>query len=282
MDKEFELFIREKRFVQNASEHTLEFYRYSFQAFKKHCPAGDLDKLKLVSLVASMRESGMSAACTDARIRGINPFLTWLFENNLTTEHLKIRRQKIQKRVIKTFTEAQVKSIINYKPKDQYERRLHTLMLLLFDTGIRINEALTLERRGVDLDNLLISVIGKGNKERIVPFSIELRKTLFKYLKTHNFELVFSCRHGGKLLYNNVRRDFNKLIAKLGITGFDGTFHAARRCFATNYIKENGNPLKLQRMLGHTTLKQTNEYVKMVTDDLRQEQGRTSLLNKYR
>ena len=179
---------------------------------------------------------------------------------------------------MKTFTPSQVKALVNYKPKDYFSKRLHTILLVLMDTGIRINEALTLEKSGVDFDNLLVSVIGKGDKERIVPFSIELRKTLYQFVKLHKFDLVFCNRYGGKLGYNNIRRDYNKLIDKLGIEGIDGSFHAFRRCFATNYIKENGNPLKLQRMLGHTTLKITNEYVKLIVDDLSKEQQRTSLL----
>lgn len=285
MEKEFELFIREKRFVVNVSENTIEFYRYSFKAFKKHIEAksvSELNKVSLITLVANMREGGLSAECTDAYIRGINPFLTWLFENGLTSEHFKIKRQKLEQKAMKTFTEAQVKAIVTYKPKNFYERRFYCLLLLLLDTGIRINEAICLTRQGVDFDNLLITVSGKGKKERIVPFSVEMRKILYKFVQSHNFDFVFCTRHGGKLSYDNLLRDFNKLIEKLSIKGFDGAFHAFRRCFATNYIKENGNPLKLQRMLGHTTLKQTNQYVKLVTDDLSKEQNRTSILNKMR
>jgi integrase/recombinase XerD len=173
-----------------------------------------------------MRESGLSTSCTDAYIRGINPFLSWCFENGLTSAHLKIKRLKIEERVMKTFTDAQVKVIITYKPKDWYEKRFHCLLLLLLDTGIRINEALMLKRDNVDLD-IYCWGARKGNKERIVPFSVELRKTLAKFLNSHKFDLVFPNRHGGKLLYDNTRRDFNALIEKLGIAGFEGSFHAS-------------------------------------------------------
>jgi integrase/recombinase XerD len=84
------------------------------------------------------------------------------------------------------------------------------------------------------------------------------------------------------LRYDNMRRDLNSVLENLGITDFDGSFHAFRRCFATNYIKENGNPLKLQRMLGHTTLTMTNKYVRLVSDDLSKEHQRTSILNRLR
>lgn len=76
----------------------------------------------------------MSYGCADARIRGINPFLTWLYENDLINENLKIKKPKLEQKVMKTFTESLVSSIIKYTekiPKDKYELRLHTLLLLL-------------------------------------------------------------------------------------------------------------------------------------------------------
>ena len=62
------------------------------------------------------------------------------------------------------------------KPKRFDQWRLYGIMCLLLDTGLRIEEALTLRRRDVDFDNLLVTVFGKGRKERRVPFSFELRK----------------------------------------------------------------------------------------------------------
>ena len=285
MEREFELFLREKRFVQNVSHHTIEFYQYSFKVWSKYSSIKDvseINKASLIGLISTMREQGVSAACTDARIRGINPFLTWLYENEFTKEHFKIKRMKFQKRVMKTFTDSQVKAILSYKPKNFYETRLQTLLLLLLDCGIRINEALTLSRSQVDFENLLIKVLGKGNKERVIPFSFELRKALFKFLRSHNFELVFPNRRGGKLRYDNIRRDFNKLVEALGIEGFDGSFHAFRRCFARNFVRSGGNLFYLQKMLGHTSLKMSREYVELETEDLQKEQHRTSLLNRLR
>lgn len=281
--KEFELFIREKRYVQNVSEHTIEFYTRGFNMFVKHgFNLANISKIQLMECVTKMREGGMTASCADAHIRAINPFLTWLFENEITDQHYKVARIKFEKRVMKTFTEPQIRAIINYKPKSAVEKRIHTILLTLADTGIRINEALTLERSNLDFDNLLLTVTGKGNKQRIVPFSVELRKLLFKYVSSHKHSLVFCNRYGGKLLYDNCRRDFNNLISKLGITGFDGAFHAFRRFFATNYVRQSGNTFMLQRLLGHTTQKMTSEYVKLVTEDLSKEQSRTSILNRNR
>jgi integrase/recombinase XerD len=152
----------------------------------------------------------------------------------------------------------------------------------MMDTGVRIQQALTLKRRKVDFDNCLITVKGKGNKERTIPFSVELRKRLRKFTSQHSFELVFCTKPGTKLLYDRMRRDFQKLMTKLGIKGFDSSFHCFRRTIARNYVRSGGNLFYLQKSLGHTTLTMSRRYVELETEDLQEMHTRTSLLNKLR
>jgi transcriptional regulator with XRE-family HTH domain len=74
----FQQFLFEKLYIQNVSQNTIWFYEQSFKTFNLQDP---LTKSQLSERVTAMREAGKSAACCDAYIRGINPFLTWLFEN---------------------------------------------------------------------------------------------------------------------------------------------------------------------------------------------------------
>lgn len=280
MDNLFEQFINERRYLRNLAETTLSGYREQFGVFKSLGAFEDLSKTSLQKAVLALRERGTSIGAINAYLRGVNCFLNWLHsEHNF--EKLSLKLLKGNKRVFRSLSDEDLRTIVRYKPTCYTEKRLHLQLLLLIDTGLRINESINLERNKIDFDNLLLSVIGKGNKERIVPFSYELRKVLFKYCKSHPFELLFSTKDGRKISYDNVLRDFYSLIRKLGIKP-DGAFHAFRRTFATNYVRNGGNPLVLQRLLGHTTLQQTNVYVKLVTDDLQKEQHRTSLLNRIR
>jgi integrase/recombinase XerD len=160
---------------------------------------------------------------------------------------LSLKLLKGEKCLFRSLTDAELKAIVRYKAKNFSEKRLQTVLLLMIDTGLRVNECLILQKSKVDFDNLLLSVIGKGNKERIVPFSYELRKVLFKYLAKHPFDLAFCTKNGSKVSYDNFLRDFYLLVKKLGIKP-DGAFHAFRGTFATNYIRNCGNPLVLQRL----------------------------------
>ena len=279
LESQFQQFLNEKRYINNSSPNTILFYEQSFKAFDLQSP---LSRGQLNERVATLRRQGKSPSCCNAYIRGINSFLTWLFENGYAAERLRVKALKAEVRLLRTFDENQIRGIVAFKPQTFAERRLHALVCLMVDTGIRINEALTLTRAKVDFDNLLITVLGKGNKERVVPISFECRRILFRLLQTHSFNLVFCTKHGRPLLYDNTRRDFRRLMERLGIKGFDGSFHAFRRFFARNYVRSGGNVFYLQRMLGHTTLTMSKKYVEVDTQDLQSTHLRTSILSRVR
>jgi integrase/recombinase XerD len=129
-----------------------------------------LEELK--DAVMRMREKGLKATGCNSAIRAINAYLKWS-GSQLTIPQLK------EPNILPTLTAVQVTLLVNWKPKPKhfYQRRLHLLTLLLLDTGCRITEALALRVREVDMENLLITLDGKGQKQRIVPFSFELRKS---------------------------------------------------------------------------------------------------------
>jgi integrase len=70
---------------------------------------------------------------------------------------------------------------MTYKPQSLRQARTQLAVLLILDTGLRISEALHLREADIDFDNLVLKVFGKGQKERLVPFSPELRRRIFRY-----------------------------------------------------------------------------------------------------
>jgi site-specific recombinase XerD len=159
----FELFLKERTYIKNVSNKTLTFYRTSFRAYQKIVGSSTLPtKQDLNKFVIGMREQGIKPVSCNTYIRGITSFLMWLYENDHLAEHLKIKQIKCEQRVMKTFDEHELRRIINHKPR-KVLLKIHIIVLVALDTGCRINELLTLERDNVDLENLLISVVGKGN-----------------------------------------------------------------------------------------------------------------------
>jgi hypothetical protein len=100
----------------------------------------------------------------------------WLFNEGYLKEQPKVRLLKCEQKVIQTFTPEHCKLIIAYKPKKVSSGRAHIISCVILDCGLRISEVLSLRKEAFDFDNLIIKVKGKGNKERLVPMSFELRK----------------------------------------------------------------------------------------------------------
>jgi site-specific recombinase XerD len=123
-----------------------------------------------------------------------------------------------------------------------------------------------------------VTVTGKGNKSRTIPFSLELRKHLFKLQKESKFDLVFCNRDGGVLGRRNVLRDVKLLCKKLRVKIPERSLHAFRHSFALHYIQKSGSPFLLQKALGHTTLDMTKRYVNLSTADLAAVHQKLSLL----
>jgi integrase/recombinase XerD len=253
----FEQFIKDKIFLCNLSPKTIDSYRLAFKAFVKH--KGELNKDGLKNFVINMREAGLSAGGCNV----YNSYLTWLHENG-HCEPLRIKQLPKPQTVIKVFTERHVQALIRFRPKDQYEWRLYALICLLIDTGARIDEALTARVSNADLDQLIIKVRGKGNKERLLPISIELRKILWVYITRHRFKVgdyLFPTRDGNKLEYHNVLRGIKEMCANLGIEGVRLSPHGFRHFFSCNYMRRGGEIYRLSRLLGHTSVRTTEIYL---------------------
>ncbi len=83
------------------------------------------------------------------------------------------------------LSDQQVSALIRNKPRNRIERRVHTMALVILDTGMRVDEVSHVRKQDVDLNNLLLTVQkAKGGKQRIVPMSLALRRTLYLFMKT--------------------------------------------------------------------------------------------------
>jgi integrase/recombinase XerD len=224
-----------------------------------------------------MRERGLKATGCNSVIRALNAYLKW------SGSPLKIPKLKEPLLVLPVFTAQQITRLVGDRPKSKPQKRLHLLTLFLLDTGCRISEALGLRVREIDFDNMLVTLDGKGRKQRVVPFSFELRKAMFRYI-TDNKRTVdaplFANRTGTKLEIRNVRRDVKLLCKRLGFDPPVRTLHAFRHTFAMNYIRKGGSVFHLQKVLGHSSLEMTRRYANLQTEDLQAMHERVSLLSR--
>jgi integrase/recombinase XerD len=268
----FARFIQERQYLSNVSPATLEWYKHSFKWLHSESPSQD----DLKDAVLRMRAKGLKATGCNSAIRAINAYLRW------TGSALKVPQLKEPQLILPTFTAQQVRLLVNWKPQGFHERRLHLLVLFLLDTGCRISEVLGLRVRDIDLDNLLVTLDGKGRKQRIVPISLELRRALFRYCAEYERKtdlLLLVSRADTKLGRRNVLRSVRLLCKRLGFDPPGRTLHSFRHTFAVGYLRRGGNVFALQRVMGHSDLETTKRYVNMTLEDLQEAHERVSLLH---
>lgn len=283
----FNDFLKEKQFLKNVTKKTLTFYNSAFSAFQRIFPilpeANQLNKVTLNKFVIGMRELNLSPISCNTHISAMNSFLSWLFENGHTEQHLKIKKLQAEKKIIQAWSEVQIKAIINYKPKTFFQLRLYSLCLMLLDTGCRITEALTLTRNNIDLQNMTIKIKGKGNKERVIPMGNELRKILYKLLQKHKHNYIFGTNRGSVQTVSNVERDMKILAEKIGITGVRFSPHSARHTFALMYLRSGGDLFTLSKILGHTSISTTQIYLRSIgVEHLQEIHSKLSILNRLK
>jgi integrase/recombinase XerD len=267
----FEQFTKERQYLQNVSPATIEWYTHNFKWLRSDNPS----QAELKDAVMRMREKGLKATGCNSVIRSINSYLKW------AGSPLRIPKLKEPQFILPTFTLPQATRIANHKAKGFFPRRLHLIVLILLDTGCRIDEVLSLRVTDCDLDNLLLTITGKGSKQRRIPFSFELRKVLVKFFvdfPRHERELVVSTRRGRKLGRRVVLRDVKLLCKRLGFDPPARTLHAFRHTFAVNYLRRGGSVFHLQKVLGHSSLEMTRRYANLMTEDLQAVHQKVSLL----
>lgn len=212
----------------------------------------------------------LSSAYIQGCVRVLRAFSSWLAEEGYTEENVlrPLRPPRVRRKVVDTLSDDEIKAILGaLDPNDPFGARDYALVWTLLDCGLRASEICGLTQPGVDLGAGVLKVLGKGNKERLVPIGAACQKALLRWqnhfrpsfcdLPTNGFFLDAS----GYPLSTNA---LHCLVKRLGRRARVPRLHPHlfRHTFATNYLVHRvGDPFRLQQMLGHTTLEMVRHYV---------------------
>jgi integrase/recombinase XerC len=172
---------------------------------------------------------------------------------------------------VQPFTDEQANALLNAAKESKLGPRNYAALLMLFDTGLRASELCGLTIGDLDLSQHTATVEGKGGKRRQVCFGAAVARALWAYLKTgrrDSSEPVFASERGGHLTTNALYHIVERLGEEAGITGVRCSPHTARHYAAISFLRAGGNTFTLQKMLGHTDLKQTRRYSQIADADV--------------
>ena len=179
----------------------------------------------------------------------------------------------MEKKLIRPLSMDQIRQLLGaYNQKLFPSHTAWTVMVLILDTGLRISEVSGLRTDEIDFQGGVLRVMGKGNKERQVPFGSTSKQALWNYMarrgEVPDQGLMFVNRFGGKLCRLWIQKNMRLLSRRLGIKGVRVSPHTLRHTFAINYIKNGGDAFSLQRILGHSSLDMVKIYVSLADQDV--------------
>ena len=181
----FSDFLAQRRYLRNVTPSTIEWYETAFKALQRtHGAEPPLTRTALHAFVVDLRQRGIKPISCNTYIKALNAFCKWLHDEGHAPDRLQLQTLKLETRILQTLTDARIQTLLSPKPKTFDQWRLQALIALLLDTGVRIDEALTLRCLDVDYDNLLLTVFGKGRRAagtahlRLAPAAPHLRDQL--------------------------------------------------------------------------------------------------------
>ena len=285
MGNHIDAFILYLHNMKNTSENTEMSYRrdlYKVQVFMENRGLSDVKDISgedMRAYVESMKEQNFAAATISRNIASLKAFYSYLMKEGIVekdvTEDLKA--PKIEKKIPEILTMDEVIRLLNQPKGDSpKEIRDKAMLELLYATGIRVSELISLKLSDVNLKMSYI-LCRDSNKERIIPFGREAKSALIKYLDRIREEMIGNidsdmlfCNCSGQTMS---RQGFWKLIkyyAKKADIKSEITPHTLRHSFAAHLVENGADLRSVQEMLGHSDISTTQIYANMNHNHIRE------------
>lgn len=211
----------------------------------------------------------VSSVTVQTYIRALRAFLSWCYLEGYISENIpkKFRLPKAQKKKIDILTDSEVEQLFRcLSGRDFISIRNYCIVALMVDSGLRLNEVVTIRRDKIHIAEGYAIVNGKGNKERFVPLGLNSKRALLRYCAiVPNKEKETPLFVKDTLIpikESTVKQLFRKLKSRSGIPRLHP--HLLRHTFATRYIERGGDIYSLQSILGHTSLEMVKKYVHLI------------------
>jgi integrase/recombinase XerC/integrase/recombinase XerD len=217
-----------------------------------------------------VKEGKLSSSYIQSFARALRAFATWLKEDGYTdTNVLKtLKPPKIQQKVKEVLTDEEVQRLVGVFDQDEpFGARGYAMIWTFLDCGLRAAELCNLKTADAHLEQGYLKVLGKGNKERLVPIGQSCQDVLMHWRDRFRPQFdaggspyFFLNSNGVALTVNALQGIIERAGDRAGVPRVH--LHLLRHTFATNYlVKEVGDSLRLQQMLGHTSLEMVRQYV---------------------
>lgn len=261
---------------KNYSSNTVIAYKKDVETFQEFCRVKfELNNLLKVTYpiirewIINLSEKELSPLSINRKISSLSKYYDFLIKiNDLKSSPLKNhKRLKVQKKLIIPFSEDEVLKVVDVFSKNFEGKRNLLIVDMLYSTGVRRDELINIKINDVLLDENLVKVLGKRNKERLVPLVLNLKSRIKDYLKFRNeikssssnfFITTKGKKIGPSLVYRVVKNYFSKVSTKVKTSP-----HVLRHSFATHMLNNGADINSIKEIMGHSSLASTQIYTKI-------------------
>ena len=284
-NKELNKYLEYLKYQKNYSDYTIESYKNDIVEYLNYLSRESLDFKKveysdirfyLMYLKDEKKDDNSSINRKLSSLRGFYKFLAnedYVKSNVFSL----VNGPKKSKKLPRYFEYNELEELFNVPDtRTPLGQRDLLLLEMLYATGVRVGELVSIKVKDIDFSNKNILILGKGNKERFVQFGEYCEDILNEYLSdgrhtlnSKDSDYLFLNNNGGKLTERGVRFILDKLIKQTGINK-NISPHMIRHSFATHLLNEGCDLLTVQKLLGHESIKATQIYTHVTTDRLKE------------
>lgn len=279
-------FLDYMRYERRRSEQTLQGYRLDLEAYvayldtlEGHVTIDTADTEDIRGWIEAMMDRGNSPTSICRRLSAVRSMYRYALARGLVSHdpaHI-VRGPKKSRYLPQFVREDDMDRLLDSAEwgSDYISTRARTILILLYETGMRASELTSLDDSSVDFAQGEIRVTGKGNKQRAIPFGDELRTQLHEYIRQRDAmwqqridtALILNDR-GSRMTYVQLRKEVMTRLSEIGNLAKRSP-HVLRHSFATAMLNNGADLESVQKLLGHSELSTTEIYTHTTFEQLK-------------
>lgn len=260
------------RIERQLSPHTLSNYQRQLEAIIKILQQHDIQTWQQVTpsvvrfILAQSKKEGLHEKSLALRLSALRRFFHYLLQQGEinTNPTMGISAPKLPKHLPKNIDTEQVQQLLANDSKEPIDIRDRAMMELMYSSGLRLSELQSLDLGSINTRVREVRVIGKGNKERILPFGRYASQAIQQWLKVRQCfnpkdDALFVSQLGNRMTHRAIQKRLEVWGIRQGLTSHL-TPHKLRHSFATHLLESSADLRAVQELLGHSNLSTTQIY----------------------
>ena len=282
MASPLELFLHYLLVEKGLSSNTLEAYGRDLKRFESYLKSKNIltcSTEEIIAFLQELREQGLSAASLARTLSSLKSFYRFLLSEGMLRNDptLPLYAPKRWQKLPHVLSCKEVEKLLDIdKQKGPQGLRDDAWLELLYATGMRVTELISLKLCNIHWETSYLTTIGKGSKERLIPLSLQAMKKLKRYLKEarplllkkKDSEFIFLNRRGEPLTRQYIWQLMRRYARSAGITKTISP-HTLRHSFASHLLEHGADLRSVQLMLGHSDISTTQIYTHVTREHLK-------------